>query len=176
MDSTTVLHELPPIFNAHSRVLFLGTIPSPKSREKGFYYAHPQNRFWPILSEIFHEEIPQTTEGRRDFALSHGIALWDVLASCTIRGADDQSIKNPIPNDLSRILAHAEIQAIFTTGKKAAALYKKYCFPQTQRDAIELPSTSPANCRYYTREQLCEIYRNALCPVLSLKCRHSSIS
>lgn len=100
MESTVVLHELPPVFNEQSRVLFLGTIPSPKSREKGFYYAHPQNRFWPVLAAVFGEEIPQTTEERRAFALSHGIALWDVLASCTIRGADDQSIKDPVPNDL----------------------------------------------------------------------------
>lgn len=166
MDSTTVLHELSPVFNAQSRVLFLGTIPSPKSREKGFYYAHPQNRFWPVLAAVFGEEVPQTTEERRNFALSHGIALWDVLASCTIRGADDQSIKDPVANDLSIILNHADIRAIFTTGKKAAALYKKYCLPQTKREAIELPSTSPANCRYYTLERLCDVYRSALHTIL----------
>ena len=166
MDSNTVLHELAPVFDPQSRVLFLGTIPSPKSREKGFYYAHPQNRFWPVLAAVFGEEIPQTTEQRRNFALSHGIALWDVLASCTIRGADDQSIKDPVANDLSIILNHADIRAIFTTGKKAAALYKKYCLPQTKREAIELPSTSPANCRYYTLERLCDVYRSALHTIL----------
>ncbi|MBM6921589.1 DNA-deoxyinosine glycosylase [Phocea massiliensis] len=166
MDSNTVLHELAPVFDKQSRVLFLGTIPSPKSREKGFYYAHPQNRFWPVLAAVFGEEIPQTTEQRRNFALSHGIALWDVLASCTIRGADDQSIKDPVANDLSIILNHADIRAIFTTGKKAAALYKKYCLPQTKREAIELPSTSPANCRYYTLERLCDVYRSALHTIL----------
>lgn len=166
MDSTTVLHELSPVFNAQSRVLFLGTIPSPKSREKGFYYAHPQNRFWPVLAAVFGEEVPMTTEERRNFALLHGIALWDVLASCTIRGADDQSIKDPVANDLSIILNHADIRAIFTTGKKAAALYKKYCLPQTKREAIELPSTSPANCRYYTLERLCDVYRSALHTIL----------
>ena len=166
MDSTTVLHELSPVFNAQSRVLFLGTIPSPKSREKGFYYAHPQNRFWPVLAAVFGEEVPQTTEERRNFALLHGIALWDVLASCTIRGADDKSIKDPVANDLSIILNHADIRAIFTTGKKAAALYKKYCLPQTKREAIELPSTSPANCRYYTLERLCDVYRSALHTIL----------
>ena len=162
MESTVVLHELPPVFNEQSRVLFLGTIPSPKSREKGFYYAHPQNRFWPVLAAVFGEEIPRTTEERRAFALSHGIALWDVLASCTIRGADDQSIKDPVLNDLSMILTHANIRAIFTTGKKAAALYKKYCLPQTKREAIELPSTSPANCRYYTFDRLFEAYNSAI--------------
>lgn len=166
MDSNTVLHELAPVFDKQSRVLFLGTIPSPKSREKGFYYAHPQNRFWPVLAAVFGEEVPMTTEERRNFALSHGIALWDVLASCTIRGADDQSIKDPVANDLSIILNHADIRAIFTTGKKAAALYKKYCLPQTKREAIELPSTSPANCRYYTLERLCDVYRSALHTIL----------
>ena len=99
-----VEHIFKPVYDENSRVLILGTMPSPKSRKNGFYYGHPQNRFWPVLAEIFHEELPLTNEDRLAFLHRHHIALWDVLKSCDIEGASDASIKNPIPNDLSMIL------------------------------------------------------------------------
>lgn len=147
-----VVHEFEPVWNEQSRVLILGTMPSPKSREQGFYYGHPRNRFWPVLSQILGEECPGTAEGRRGMALRHGIAVWDVLASCEIRGADDTSIRNPQPNDMGIILDHAPIQAVFTTGTKAWSLYRKYCMAETGMEPILLPSTSPANCRISTEE------------------------
>lgn len=141
-----VYHEFGPLFDKNSRVLVLGTIPSPKSREQGFYYGHPRNRFWKILAQVFGEPKPDSIEEKRALALNHHVALWDVLASCTIRGAEDASIKDAVPNDLDVILSQSDIKAIFTTGVKAAALYHKYCEPKTGISCIRLPSTSPANC------------------------------
>ena len=147
MELVQVVHDFDPIFNKESRVLMLGTMPSPKSRETGFYYGHPRNRFWKVLADVCREEQPQTREDKIAFALRNHIAVWDVLAGCEIRGADDSSIRNPVANDMSRILDAADIKAIFTTGTKAAQLYKRYCYPKTGIEAAVLPSTSPANCR-----------------------------
>ena len=156
-----VLHPLEPVADAGSRVLLLGTMPSPKSREAGFYYAHPQNRFWRVLAALWGEETPAGTQERLAFARRHHIALWDVLRACSIEGADDGSIRQPEVNDLRQVLERADIRAIFTTGAKAAALYKRYCLPVTGRPAIPLPSTSPANCRV-TLDGLTEAYRASL--------------
>ena len=154
-----VTHTLQPVYDKNSNVLILGTIPSPKSREYGFYYGHPQNRFWKVLAALFHAEIPIDNESKKQFVLSRHIALWDVLASCTISGASDSSIKNPVPNDIGRILSEANIRAIITTGQKAFALYQRYCEPSTHRKAICLPSTSPANCRNCGLEDLIQEYQ-----------------
>lgn len=156
-----VLHPLEPVADAGSRVLLLGTMPSPKSREAGFYYANPQNRFWRVLAALWGEETPAGTQERLAFARRHHIALWDVLRACSIEGADDGSIRQPEINDLRRVLDRADIRAIFTTGTKAAALYRRYCLPVTGRPAIPLPSTSPANCRA-TLDDLTQAYRAIL--------------
>ena len=156
-----VCHPIPPVWDACSRVLILGTMPSPKSREQGFYYAHPQNRFWRVLAALFGEPVPQGMQQRKAFALRHGIAMWDVLASCEICGAADSSIRNPIPNDMISLLEQTEIQAVFTTGATAFRLYQKLCLPQTGLPAIALPSTSPANCRM-SFDALCREYRKIL--------------
>lgn len=147
-------HTFGPFYKSDSRILILGTMPSPKSREEGFYYAHPQNRFWRIMAELFQEKTLENVQEKMAFLEKHKIALWDVLFSCEIQGADDSSIKNPKPNKINRILYEADIQAIFTTGKKAYDLYRKYCYPDTKREAISLPSTSPANCRMSYAELL----------------------
>ena len=138
-----VRHGFPPVYDSASRVLVLGSMPSPKSRELGFYYMHPQNRFWRMLSEVLGERLPTDISGRREMCLSHGVALWDVLAECTITGASDSSIADPVPNPLGQILASADIRAVFTTGKKAYSLYQRF-FPELPT-AVCLPSTSPAN-------------------------------
>ena len=157
METELVTHNFAPIYDEHSRILMLGTMPSPKSREVGFYYGHPHNRFWKVVSDVCHEPLPETKEDKIAFALRNRIAVWDVLAGCEIRGADDSSIRNPLPNDMSVILETADIQAVFTTGTKAFQLYKKYCFPKTGIEAIGLPSTSPANCRL-SYEELYKAY------------------
>lgn len=147
MEYMHITHTLSPVFNEHSRVLILGTMPSPKSREKKFYYAHPQNRFWKVISAVRKEPLPQNDGERVAFLKRNGIALWDTIQECDIIGAADSSIKNVVPTDLSRILSAADIKMIFTTGQTA---YKYYCRFQREMagiDAICLPSTSPANAR-----------------------------
>ena len=154
-----IAHPLAPIYDARSRVLVLGTMPSPKSREVGFYYGHPQNRFWRVLAALFDESEPCGIEDRTAFLLAHRIALWDVLASCTIVGASDASIADPVPNDLSRIASAAPLEAVFTTGSKAAALYKRFGAVMLPEISLtELPSTSPANARM-SLNRLIEAYR-----------------
>ena len=141
-----LVHPFPPVYDAESEILILGSFPSVKSREIMFYYGHPQNRFWKVLADVLDEEFPQTVEERKGFLKRNHIALWDVLESCEIKGASDVSIRNARPNDMNRILQAADIRAIFATGAKAAQLYKKLCFPECGVEAVRLPSTSPANC------------------------------
>jgi len=153
-----ISHTLEPVFNAASRILILGTMPSPASRKNGFYYGHPQNRFWQVLSTVFAEKLLQTNDEKRNFVLNHKIALWDVLASCFIEGAADSSIQNPVPNDFSNILSTAKIECIYTTGQKAHKLYTKLCEPKIGIEARLLPSTSPANRAHWPLEKLIEAY------------------
>ena len=126
-----VVHPLEPLFDERSRVLMLGSLPSPKSRERHFYYGNPQNRFWPVMAEALQEELPESNEER-----------------AAIAGASDASIRNPVPNDLDRILAVAPIQAIYATGSTAGTLYRRLIEPQLGRPITVLPSTSPANARW----------------------------
>lgn len=152
-DPTHVTHGFGPVWDADSRVLILGSMPSPKSREASFYYMHPQNRFWPVMAALFNEPVPEPTpEIRSDFALRHQFALWDVIAECDIAGASDSSIRNAVPNDLAPIIRASRISHVFTTGGKAAQLYHRLCEPHLVENGITvpmtpLPSTSPANAR-----------------------------
>ena len=143
-----IIHPIAPVFDEHSRILILGSFPSVRSREEMFFYGHPQNRFWQVLASIFACDVPATVEAKKNFLLSHHIALWDVIASCEITGSADSSIKNVIPNNLSVILDHADIRAIFVNGKIAEKYYNKYLREKVKRDAICLPSTSPANAAW----------------------------
>ncbi len=145
MEYSRHIHEIEPVFDERSRVLLLGTFPSPKSREQGFFYGHPQNRMWKVLAAVYGEDVPQSVEERRAFLLRHGIAMWDVLASCAIKGASDASIRDAVPNDLSRILDVAPIEGIYATGAKAHELYRRHLEPVYGRECLRLPSTSPAN-------------------------------
>ncbi len=155
--TTSVKHCIDPVFDADSRVLLLGSMPSPKSREVGFYYGHPQNRFWRVLAAVFDDPLIGTVDEKKAFLLRHRIALWDVLASCEIVGASDASIRNPCPNDLSRILEVADIRAIFATGAKAAQLYRRLCESELGVGCLALPSTSAANASR-SFEDLVEAY------------------
>ena len=160
----TVLHPLAPLITAESHTLILGTMPSPRSRAETFYYAHPQNRFWPVIAALYGEEDPKTSEGRAELLLSHGLALWDVLASCTITGAADSTIRDPVPNDIPDLLCRfPNITRICTTGSTAAQLYHRLIEPQTGLAAITLPSPSAANARA-SFSQLLSAYRTALLP------------
>lgn len=159
-----ISHCFEPVFDENSRVLILGTMPSPASRENGFYYSHKQNRFWRIMSTIFNEALPQTPQEKKALLLRNRIALWDVLKCCDIDGASDASIKNPIPNDISVILDNANIEIIIANGCKAYRLYNKYLQGVYKREAVLLPSTSPANARIKL-DELIVLYGEALCPV-----------
>ena len=152
-----VNHEFGPYINKDSKVLILGSIPSSKSRELGFYYMHPQNRFWRIISDLLKEEVPNTIEAKKDFLKRNKIALWDVLDSCDINGSSDSSIKNPKVNDIKKLITKTDVKYIFVTGKKALALYNKYCYKNVLIEAIYLPSTSSANA-IFSYEKLKEKY------------------
>lgn len=141
-----VNHTFKEYFNSDSKTLILGSIPSKKSRELGFYYMHPQNRFWVVLSKVFNEEIGSSIEAKKEFLKRHKIALWDVIDTCEIDGARDSSIKNVKVNDINKIIKNSNINRIFTAGKKADELYNKYCLKDTKVKSICLYSTSPANC------------------------------
>lgn len=146
MDS--VIHEIPPVWDENSRILILGSFPSVKSREGRFFYHHPQNRFWKVLAAVLECPVPQTIEEKKKMLLEHGIAVWDVIASCQIEGSSDSSIRDVVPNDLREILEGAEIEKIFANGGTAYRLYEKYTKKVTGREAEKLPSTSPANAAW----------------------------
>jgi len=139
---------LEPIYSADSHILILGSFPSVKSRELGFYYGNPQNRFWKVMAGILNLPIPETICEKRKLLINHGIALWDVVESCRITGSDDNSIRDISPAALSTLLKKAPIERIYTNGGKAYSLYKKYCEEDTGIAAIPLPSTSPANAAW----------------------------
>ena len=165
-----ISHPIPPVWNSESRVLILGTMPSPRSREAGFFYMHAQNRFWSVVAEVFEDPFshpnksPDVTAAiveRRDFLLRHHLAMWDVLASCEITGAADSSIKNAIPNDFTEILKNSQIHQIICTGKTAFNLWQKKCAvlyePRYNLTVHCLPSTSPANAQW-SKEKLVKEY------------------
>jgi len=157
----TITHTIAPIYDEDSKILILGTMPSPKSRSAGFYYSHPQNRFWKTIAEVLYVQTPVTIDEKINLLRTHGIALWDVLAACKISGADDSSIKDVIVNDFTKIFETANIQAVFTTGKKATQLFERYCENKYGYKPIYLPSTSPANCKM-SQQELVSAYRTLM--------------
>lgn len=142
------IHNIEPIYDAGSKILILGSFPSVRSREQQFYYAHAQNRFWKVISAVFGCALPRTVDEKRAFLLQNGIALWDCINRCDISGSSDASIKNAEANDIGIILQSGDIKAIFTNGKTAHSIYNKLILPKIGREAICLPSTSPANAAY----------------------------
>ncbi len=153
-----VNHNLEPFYDKNSEILILGSIPSVKSRELGFYYMHPQNRFWRILEKVYEEPLPVTIAEKKDFLKKHKIALWDVLSSCTIDASSDASIKNIKVNNIQKLIKETNVKRIYTTGKKAYDIYQKEVFPKTKMEAIYLPSSSPANATY-SLEKLIKDYQ-----------------
>ncbi len=149
-----ITHPFGPLYNSNSIILILGSFPSVKSREQMFFYGHPQNRFWKVLSSVLNENTPSTIEEKKQFLLSHNIALWDSIKSCEIIGSSDSSIKNAVPNDIGIILKNADIKAIFTNGKTSQKYYDMYIKNTVGRDSVCLPSTSPANAAW-NLERLC---------------------
>ncbi len=151
-------HTIKPIFDENSKILILGSFPSQKSREQMFFYGHPQNRFWKVVSSVFESQTPETTDEKKAFLISNNIAVWDVIASCDITGSADSSIKNVVANDLSEILSKADIKQIFVNGKTAEKYYNNYIKSKIGREASYLPSTSPANAAW-SIEKLTESWK-----------------
>ncbi|MBE6904210.1 MAG: DNA-deoxyinosine glycosylase [Ruminococcaceae bacterium] len=151
------VHPFEALYDDKSKILILGSFPSVKSREQMFFYGHPQNRFWKVISAVYEQKTPITIEEKKNFLKRNGIALWDVIASCDIDGSSDSSIKNAVPNNLEKILNTANIRKIFVNGKTAYNLYNK--FNKTQ--AVYLPSTSPANAAW-SFEKLVEYWKKEI--------------
>jgi len=154
----TIVHPLPPFYRSDSRVLILGSFPSIKTREMGFFYGHPQNRFWPILANLFEDEIPLTIEQRKDFLQRHQIAAWDTIYQCDIIGSSDSSIRNVIPTDLKPMIEQSSITRIFTNGGTSDKYFKQYHERLLGIKAIKLPSSSPANAKF-SLEKLIEEWK-----------------
>ncbi|MCH5314462.1 MAG: DNA-deoxyinosine glycosylase [Eubacterium sp.] len=156
-----IVHPIKPLYNSSSKILILGSFPSVKSREEGFFYSHPQNRFWRVMASVCSSEIPQTIKEKKKLILDNEFALWDVIHSCDISGSSDSSIKNVAPNNIGIILENSNVNRIFVNGKKAESLYKKYIEKQVGIEAVCLPSTSPANAQW-SLEQLTDYWKSML--------------
>ena len=160
------VHPIPPCYDEGSRVLILGSFPSVKSREAAFFYGHPQNRYWKVIARVCGENDPAVTDpprpenipAKREFLRRHHIAMWDTIGSCTITGSSDSSIRDVVPNDLSVILDAAPVRQIFCNGTASFDLYRKHILPVTGREAVKLPSTSPANAAW-SPERLYEAWK-----------------
>ena len=144
----TIVHPLEPIYNYQSKILILESFLSVKTREYGFYYGHPQNRFWPLMSLLLDESLPKNIDEKKDLLLKHGVALYDAIYQCDILGSSDASIQKVIPANLTDIVKETEIQRVFCNGTVSYQCYKKYHAPILKMDAFKLPSTSPANASY----------------------------
>lgn len=164
---TRVGPGLPPLCGERASMLLLGSFPSPKSRAQGFYYGHPQNRFWPLMAWLTGAETPKwdAISDKKQIILQNGFAVWDVIRSCEIRGASDSSIRAVEPNDLEALIRRLGVQAVFCNGGTAAKLYRRYALPKTGLEAVTLPSTSPANAAW-TMPRLRQRWGEALAPWL----------
>ena len=154
-------HNIPPVYDENSRILILGSFPSVRSREDAFFYAHPRNRFWKVLSAVFGCPEPGSVNEKKQLLLNNHLALWDVLASCDIINSSDTSIKNAQPNDITTILSEADVKKIIVNGKTAEKYYNRLLFSVTGIECECLPSTSPANAAVKT-DELIKIWKNSL--------------
>lgn len=143
-------HEIsfPPVVSPRAEILILGSYPSPKSFEYGFYYGHPQNRFWPLAAHLAGCATPKTIDEKKALVLNSRIALWDALERCRIQGASDASISDAIPNDIASLIQRTGIKAVYCNGAASHRFYTRFCRQQTGLDATCLPSTSPANAAF----------------------------
>lgn len=141
-------HLIEPIYDKDSKILILGSFPSVKSREANFFYHHPQNRFWRILAAVYQDDLPQEIADKKAFLKRHQIALWDVIASCNIKGSSDSSISDVEVNDLNMIINNSSVKHIYTNGNLADKLYHRYFDKVIDLPVTKLPSTSPANAAY----------------------------
>ncbi len=154
-------HPFDPVWSEQSEILILGSLPSIVSVERGFYYMHPANRFWKVLSAIYNVNLFEASiMERKVFLLHNNLALFDVIDSCEIRNSSDQSIQNVRVQNLEEIINNAAIKKIILNGKKAYELFSK-AYPKYVSMALLLPSTSSANARW-SLEKMVEVWQRAL--------------
>ncbi|MGN0777760.1 MAG: DNA-deoxyinosine glycosylase [Aristaeellaceae bacterium] len=158
-----VTHPFPPVVGPESRTLILGSFPSVRSRDEGFFYGHPRNRFWPMLAAVYQEPTPLTIPDRQSLILRHGLALWDVIAACRIEGSSDASVRDAVPVDIARVTEVALIKQVICNGALAGRLYTRYLQPVLGLEALTLPSTSPANAAW-SLARLTACWRDVLSP------------
>ena len=156
-----VEHPFPPVVGPGSHVLILGSFPSMRSREEGFFYGHPRNRFWPLLAALYGEDTPPDIPARRDLILRHGLALWDVIASCRIEGSSDATVRDAVPVDIRRVLEAADIRRVVCNGALSGRLYAQHLQMTVGLEAMVVPSTSPANAAW-SLTRLMPVWRDAL--------------
>ena len=138
------ISSFPPIINENSKILILGSIPGVKSLEMQQYYAHPQNKFWKIICEIFNEEFTTNYQQRIEILEKHHIALWDVIDTCERKGSLDSEIRNEEANDIQQLLQnYPSIKAIFCNGQKSFKNLQKIMGKECAIPIFVLPSTSP---------------------------------
>ena len=109
----TQYHNIPPVYDKNSRILILGSFPSVKSREAQFFYGHPQNRFWKVMSAVLSCDLPVTVQQKKLMLLSHNIAVWDVIGSCEITGSSDATISSVVPNDIAGLVAETSVATVY---------------------------------------------------------------
>ena len=157
----------PPSVDADCRVLVLGSMPSVKSLSEQQYYAHPQNRFWKMMTKLLTgRDVPPTDYHERlDMLLTHHIALWDAIASCRREGSLDSAIHDERGNDFAAFLKRwPKITTILCNGGKSFQCFKRYNKALLARKDLtirQMPSTSPANARWRL-EMLIEEWKKAL--------------
>jgi hypoxanthine-DNA glycosylase len=161
MEYTHIKQPFQPVYHENSEILILGSFPSVKSREEGFYYGNPQNRFWKVMAAILGVPQPAGIEEKKQMLLTANIAVWDVIEECDIKGSSDSSIRNVIAADIPGLLQKTGIKRIYANGKTAAKLYEQWILPVTGIAITVLPSTSPANAAY-SLERLTEIWKASL--------------
>ena len=155
-------HGFGPFYAHDSRILILGSFPSVKSREASFFYGHPQNRFWKVISSVFGCACPESIEDKKVFLRKNRIALYDVIESCSIIGSQDSTIEDVVPADLRPILEGSKVgENIYVNGGKAYEFYMRYIFTETAIEPVKLPSTSPANAAY-SLDRLIEIWKSKI--------------
>lgn len=161
-----IVHPFAPVVTPDARVLVLGSLPSKLSRANDFYYGNPRNRFWQVMAAVLGGAVPAGISEKTRLLNAHGIALWDVIAECDIRGSSDASIRNARPVDIARVRDTCRLQAVFANGRTAERLFNRYLAKDLPDIPFAcLPSTSPANAAWQL-PQLIQAWGQALAPYL----------
>ncbi len=146
---------LHPVADTRARILILGSMPSEASLAQSRYYAHPSNRFWPLMSLLFPAEqqrlLSAEYQQRVEALKVSGVALWDTIGSCIRLGSDDGAIRDAVPNNVASFLeTHPRISVVLLNGTKSADMWYRYLDESAMavRPSLrvrKVPSTSAAN-------------------------------